>query len=120
MKLDKRIIQWFSVQEHLFAVFVLLELIPNYILFFTESYPVTIRIASLMIPLGSFAILFSVFKRPGVMFWTLFIKFLLDALQLTGNIGRRGVEGQHAGRVELDAHLARHAADPGHGPDTAR
>lgn len=82
MKLDKRIIQWFSVQEHLFAVFVLLELIPNYILFFTESYPVTIRIASLMIPLGSFAILFSVFKRPGVMFWTLFIKFLLDALQL--------------------------------------
>ncbi|MDD4637128.1 MAG: phosphoethanolamine transferase domain-containing protein, partial [Bacteroidales bacterium] len=82
MKLDKRIIQWFSKQEHLFAVFVLLELIPNYILFFTEPYPITIRMASLMIPLGSFAILFSVFKRPGVMFWVLFIKFLLDAFQL--------------------------------------
>ena len=46
-------------------------------------------------------------------------RLLLDLAQLARDVGRRGVERQQLGRVELDAHLARHAADPRDGADAA-
>jgi hypothetical protein len=45
--------------------------------------------------------------------------FLLHLAQLARDIGGRVRRGQQAGRVELDAHLARDAADARHRADAA-
>ncbi len=42
---------------------------------------------------------------------------LLDLPQLARNVGRGGIERQHARRVEFDAHLATGTADAGHRAD---
>ncbi len=45
--------------------------------------------------------------------------FLLNAAQLARDVGCARVQGEQAGRVELDADLPRHAADARHRPDAA-
>ena len=41
---------WFTSQEHLLFLFALLFIVPNCVLFFTEPLPVTVGIASLILP----------------------------------------------------------------------
>ena len=41
----------------------------------------------------------------------------LDAPQLPGDVARGGAERGHSIRIEIDANLAIHAADPAHAPD---
>ena len=45
--------------------------------------------------------------------------FLLDLAQLARDVGDGGVEREQAQRVDLDAHLARDAADARHRADAA-
>ena len=52
MKYFTKLIRWISSQEHLYFLFALLFIIPNCVFFFTEPLPVTVGIASLLIPLA--------------------------------------------------------------------
>lgn len=70
------------MQEHLFFVFALLLIIPNYVLFLTEPLPVMVRIASVLLPLSFTMGLLLLVKKPGIVVWCLFPKIILDAGQL--------------------------------------
>lgn len=82
MKYVNNITRWISSQEHLFFVFALLLIIPNYVLFFTEPLPATVGIASVLLPLSFTMGLLLLGKKPGIVVWCLFPKIILDAGQL--------------------------------------
>ena len=82
MKLFTNIGRWISSQEHLFFLFGLLFIIPNCVLFFTEPLPVTVGIASLLLPLAFWFFVLLLARKPGIVVWCLLPKVILDGGQL--------------------------------------
>ena len=82
MKYFTRLIRWISSQEHLYFLFALLFIIPNCVFFFTEPLPVTVGIASLLIPLAFWMCVLLVARKPGIVVWCLLPKVILDGGQL--------------------------------------
>ena len=62
---------WFTSQEHLLFLFALLFIVPNCVLFFTEPLPVTVGIASLILPYAFWVGLLLLARKPGIVlsFW---------------------------------------------------
>lgn len=71
MKYFTKLIRWISSQEHLYFLFALLFIIPNCVFFFTEPLPVTVGIASLLIPLAFWMGVLLVARKPGIVVWCL-------------------------------------------------
>lgn len=82
MKFFFNIIHWLSSQKHAYFLFGLLFIIPNCVLFFTEPLPVTVGIASLLLPLAFWYAVLLLAKKPGIVVWCLLPKVILDGGQL--------------------------------------
>lgn len=82
MKYFTKIIHWISSQEHLYFIFGLLFILPNCILFFTEPLPVTVGVASLLLPLAFWWSVLLLARKPGIVVWCLLPKVILDGGQL--------------------------------------
>lgn len=76
------LIRWISTQEHLYFLFALLFIVPNCVFLFTEPFPVTVGIASLLIPLAFWMGVLLLARKPGIVVWCLFPKLILDGGQL--------------------------------------
>lgn len=73
---------WFTSQKHLLFLFALLFIIPNCVLFFTEPLPITVGIASLILPYAFWVALLLLARKPGIVVWCLLPKVILDGGQL--------------------------------------
>lgn len=63
-------------------MFAFLFVIPNCVLFVTEPLPVTVGVASILLPLACWMALLLVARKPGVVVWCLLPKVILDGGQL--------------------------------------
>lgn len=82
MKHFNKIIRWISSQEHLYFLFGLLFIVPNFVFFFTEPLPVIVGIASLLLPLAFWMGVLLLARKPGIVVWCLLPKVILDGGQL--------------------------------------
>lgn len=74
--------QWCCSQTHLYFVFVVLSIIPNLVLFFTEPLPGLIGLASVFLPLSLLMCVLLLASKPGIVMWLLVPKVILDGGQL--------------------------------------
>lgn len=74
--------QWCFSQTCLYFVFVILSIIPNIVLFFTEPLPVLVGLASVFLPLSILMCVLLLASKPGVVIWCLLPKVILDGGQL--------------------------------------
>lgn len=74
--------EWFACQEHLVFLFAFLFIVPNCVFIFTEPLPVTVGMASLIIPYAFWVALLLLVRKPGIMVWCLLPKVILDGGQL--------------------------------------
>ncbi|MGM9804599.1 MAG: sulfatase-like hydrolase/transferase [Muribaculaceae bacterium] len=86
MKHSNRIIRllrrmWCN-QQCLFALCVFALLLPNFLLFFTEPTSLPVRICNIVLPLGIWWYAMTLLKRPGKMFWILFLFIFFNAFQI--------------------------------------
>lgn len=82
MKHITNFIRWITSQEHLYFLFALLFVIPNCVLFFTELLPVTVGVASILLPLACWMAVLLLARKPGIVVWCLLPKVILDGGQL--------------------------------------
>lgn len=73
---------WFSCQKHLVFLFALLFIVPNCVFIFTEPLPITVGIASLIIPYAFWVAFLLLARKPGIVVWCLLPKLILDGGQL--------------------------------------
>ena len=73
---------WFTSQKHLLFLFALLFIIPNCVFLFTEPLPITVGIASLILPYAFWVALLLLARKPGIVVWCLLPKVILDGGQL--------------------------------------
>lgn len=73
---------WCFSQTHLYFVFVVLSLVPNLILFFTEPLPVLLGLNSVLLPLAISMCVLLLAPKPGIVVWFLLPKVILDGGQL--------------------------------------
>lgn len=82
MKHFTNILRWLSVQKHLYLLFGLLFIVPNCVFLFTEPLPVSVGIASIIMPLAFWMGVLLLARRPGIVVWCLLPKIILDGGQL--------------------------------------
>lgn len=82
MKLFKSIKTWCDNQVHLYYLFIIVLIIPNVVLMFTESMPLLAKVCNLVVPLSVYWLLMSWLKKPGKMLWILFVFIFFGAFQL--------------------------------------
>lgn len=77
-------IAWEKLKEPqiLFYFFLLILIVPNVVLSFTEPMPVVAKICNVLLPLGIYYVLISLSRSTGKMFWVLFPFLLLGAFQI--------------------------------------
>lgn len=78
----KRIKQILTNQQYIYWYFVFLTILPNLFMFFTESTSLFTRIVQIVFPLGFFAFMFTLSRKPGKMFWCLFWFIFVNAFQI--------------------------------------
>ena len=77
-----KLLAWANNQRVVFAIFVLLISLPNFVLFFTEPLPLLTKVCNIVLPFSIFWYLFTLAKKPGKMFWILFLFIFFDAFQI--------------------------------------
>lgn len=82
MRRCDKLVHWISLQKHLFFVFAFLFVVPNFVLFFTESLPITVGVASILLPLAFWMGLLLLTRKPGIVVWCFLPKVILDGGQL--------------------------------------
>lgn len=82
MKWLEPVTRWFSSQAHLFYLFALLLILPNFVFFITEPLPLAVRMASVLVPLAFTMAVLLLTRKPGKAVGWLIPKILLDILQL--------------------------------------
>lgn len=82
MKRFTNILHWISSQEHIYFLLGLLSVIPNCVFLFTEPLPVTVGMASIIMPLACWMGFLLLARKPGVVAWCLLPKIILDGGQL--------------------------------------
>ncbi|MEG2218823.1 MAG: sulfatase-like hydrolase/transferase [Muribaculaceae bacterium] len=82
MKHFKNIWDWCRNQEILFAIFIIMMIIPNILLCFTEFTSPFTKVISIILPLSIFWILMTLTKKPGKMLWILFLFVFFNAFQM--------------------------------------
>ena len=78
----KRLKHIFTNQHYIYWLFVFMAILPNFIMFFTESTSLLTRIMQIVLPLGFYAFAFTLSRKPGKMFWWLFWFMFVDAFQI--------------------------------------
>lgn len=82
MKLFKNIKKWLENQEHLFYLFLLILIVPNIILCFTEPIPVVAKVCNVLLPFAFYYLLMTLSRNCGKMFWILFLFIFFGAFQI--------------------------------------
>ncbi|MDR1202658.1 MAG: lipid A phosphoethanolamine transferase [Tannerellaceae bacterium] len=82
MNILAKIKRGLSTQKHLYFLFGVLFIIPNCVLFVTDPMPVTVGIASIIIPLAVWFGVLLLSRKPGIIVWILLPKVILDGGQL--------------------------------------
>ena len=82
MRLFKSIKTWYNNQVHLYYLFIIVLIIPNVVLMFTETMPLLAKICNVVVPLSVYWLLMSWPKKPGKMLWILFVFVFFGAFQL--------------------------------------
>lgn len=82
MKHFNKIKEWFFNQRYLYFLFVLILMVPNVFLFYTESMSIVTRVAFILLPLSVYMILMVASRKPGVMIWVLLPMLVFGAFQL--------------------------------------
>ena len=78
----KRFKYIFTHQPCIYWLFVIMAILPNCLMFFTEATSMLTRIVQIVMPLGFYAWAFTWAKKPGKMFWWLFWFMFVDAFQI--------------------------------------
>ena len=78
----KRLKHIFTNQHYIYWLFLFMVILPNFIMFFTESTSLLTRIVQIVLPLGFYAWAFTWARKPGKMFWWLFWFMFVDAFQI--------------------------------------
>lgn len=71
-----------SSQGHLYFLFALLFVVPNFVFYFTEPLPATADMAATLIPLACWMLVLLAAPKPGIVVWCLLPKVILDGGQL--------------------------------------
>ena len=82
MKHFKKIKEWFDKQEHLFYWFLMVLIVPNVVLCFTEPMPLTAKVCNVLLPFACYYILMTLSRNCGKIFWILFPFIFLGAFQI--------------------------------------
>lgn len=82
MKHFKNIWIWTYNQKILFYIFLIIFLIPNVFLVFTEPVSTLTKVCNIIVPLSLYWFLLSLTAKPGKMLWLLFIFIFFGAFQL--------------------------------------
>ena len=82
MKFIKWMQKNFLKQETLYWWFLFTILLPSIVLSVTEPYSLWVSIASVFIPLGVYALLFNIFRKPGYFYLLNFILLFVHGYQL--------------------------------------
>lgn len=69
-------------QKRIFGIFLLVMLVPNIFLCFTEHLPWLFKIAYILIPGALYLLLLNLSRKPGITFWALFPLHFIGAFQL--------------------------------------
>ena len=69
-------------QRLLFVLFVLGLSLPNFLLFFTEPTSLLVRLTNIVLPMSLWWYVMTLLRRPGKMFWALFLFVFFDAFQI--------------------------------------
>lgn len=82
MKKFNRVFLWINNQQIIFWIFILSISLPNFVLFFTERMPILTKVCNIVLPFSVFWCLFTLTRKPGKMFWILFLFIFYDAFQI--------------------------------------
>ena len=82
MKLFKDIKNWLDNQEHLFYLFLLVLIVPNVALCFTEPLPVVAKVCNVLLPLSVYYWIMTWSRNCGKTFWALFLFLFFGAFQI--------------------------------------
>ena len=82
MKLFKDIKKWFDNQEHLFYLFLIILIVPNIVLCFTEPMPLVAKACNIMLPFSLYYLVMTWSRNCGKTFWILFPFIFLGAFQI--------------------------------------
>ena len=74
--------KWLENQEHLFYLFLLILIVPNIILCFTEPMPVVAKVCNVLLPFAFYYLLMTLSRNCGKMFWILFLFIFFGAFQI--------------------------------------
>ena len=69
-------------QRLLFVLCVAALSLPNFILFFTEPAPLIARVCNVVLPVSIWWMVMTLVKRPGKMFYIVFLFVFFDAFQI--------------------------------------
>ena len=82
MKLFKEIKKWFDNQEHLFYLFLVILIVPNIVLCFTEPMPLVAKVCNVLLPFSLYYLVMTWSRNCGRTFWILFPFIFLGAFQI--------------------------------------
>lgn len=82
MKVIKNIKDWFGNQEHLFYLFLVILIVPNVILSFTEPMPAVAKVCNVLLPFAFYYLMMTLSRNCGKMFWILFLFIFFGAFQI--------------------------------------
>lgn len=82
MKKFNKVFLWINNQQIIFWIFILSISLPNFVLFFTERMPILTKVCNIVLPFSVFWCLFTLTRKPGKMFWILFLFIFYDAFQI--------------------------------------
>lgn len=82
MKLFKDIKKWFDNQEHLFYLFLVILIVPNVVLCFTEPISWVAKICNVLLPLSVYYAVMARSRNCGRTFWILFPFIFFGAFQI--------------------------------------
>ncbi len=82
MKLFREIKKWFENQENLFYLFLIILIVPNIVLCFTEPMPPVAKTCNVLLPFSVYCIVMSRSRNCGKTFWILFPFLFFGAFQI--------------------------------------
>lgn len=82
MKLFKDIKKWFDNQEHLFYLFLVILIVPNVVLCFTEPMPLVAKVCNVLLPFSVYYAVMTLSRNCGRTFWFLFPFLFFGAFQI--------------------------------------
>lgn len=82
MKLFRKIKKWFDNQENLFYLFLIILIVPNIALCFTETMSTIAKLCNVILPLSVYYIILSRSRNCGKILWILFPFVFLGAFQI--------------------------------------